>query len=185
MRGAARQQQRGWLKMGTQVNLGFDREQLDGLIGAVKEAPERGQTVWKASTSWLGGFASEARIRDFAIRMDEPPPLGGGNSAPNMVEVVLGAYGCCLTTGYVMNASLASIELERVEIELEGDLDLRGFFGLAEVTPGYSGVRAKVRLTAPGATPQQLQELHDRVTRTSPVGAIIGRPVAVTAELAS
>ncbi|HEY3079087.1 MAG TPA: OsmC family protein [Chloroflexota bacterium] len=168
------------------VNLGFDQEQLEGLIGAVKDAPERGQTVWKATTSWLGGFASQAQIRDFTVRMDEPPPLGGADSGPNMVEVVLGAYGCCLTTGYVMNAGLKGIKLEGVEIELEGDLDLRGFFGLAEgVTPGYSGVRATVHLKAPAATPEQIQELHELVTRTSPVGAIIGRPVTVATELAS
>lgn len=166
------------------VNLGFDQVQLEGLIGAVKEVPARGQTVWKANTSWLGGFASQAQIRDFTIRMDEPPALGGGNSAPNMVEVVLGAYGCCLTTGYVMNAGLQGIKLEGVEIELEGDLDLQGFFGLAPaVTPGYSGVRAKVQLKAPTATAEQVQALHETVTRTSPVGAIIGRPVAITTEL--
>jgi hypothetical protein len=47
--------------------------------------------------------------------------MGGSNSAPNMVEMVLGAYGCCLTTGYVMNASLHGIELEDVQIELDAD----------------------------------------------------------------
>ena len=168
------------------VNLGFDQTQLEGLIGAVKEVPERGQTVWKANTSWLGGFASQAQIRDFTIRMDEPPPLGGTNTAPNMVEVVLGAYGCCLTTGYVMNAGLKGIELEGVEIELEGDLDLQGFFGLSDkVSPGYSGIRARVQLKAPGATPAEVQELHDLVKRTSPVGAILGQPVPIVTELVS
>ncbi|HEV8633450.1 MAG TPA: OsmC family protein [Chloroflexota bacterium] len=168
----------------TRVDLGFDQDQLQGLIGAVKEKPERGQTVWTATTRWLSGFASEARIREFTIRMDEPPPLGGGNTAPNMVEVVLGAYGSCLTTGYVMNAGLRGIKLTGVEIELEGDLDLQGFFDLDQgVTPGYSGVRAKVRLTAPDASAEQIRELHDLVVRTSPVGAIINRPVNVETEL--
>lgn len=168
----------------TRVDLGFDQDQLRGVIGAVKEKPERGQTVWTATTRWLSGFASEARIREFTIRMDEPPPLGGGNTAPNMVEVVLGAYGSCLTTGYVMNAGLRGVKLTGVEIELEGDLDLQGFFDLDPgVTPGYSGVRAKVRLTAPEASAEQLRELHDLVVRTSPVGAIINRPVKVQTEL--
>src|ERR1700674_9466 len=139
------------------VNLGFDQEQLEGLMGHVREKPEAGQTVWSARTKWLGGFKSQAQIRDFTIDMDEPPPLGGSNTAPNMVEVVLGAYGCCLTTGYVMNAGLRGIKLEGVEIELDGDLDLRGFFGQStEVSPGYSGIRAKVHLTAPGATQEQI-----------------------------
>ena len=168
------------------VNLGFNQEQLEGLIGHVKEKPAAGQTVWQARTHWLGGFQSEASIRDFQIKMDEPPPLGGSNTAPNMVEMVLGAYGCCLTTGYVMNAGLQGIKLEGVEIELEGDLDLQGFFGLSsEVSPGYSGIRANVHLTAPEATPEQLQALHDKVVQTSPVGAILARPVPIQAHLAT
>ncbi|MEK7327357.1 MAG: OsmC family protein [Chloroflexota bacterium] len=168
------------------VELGFNLGQLQGLIGAVREKPEVGKTVWKADTVWKkgGGFHSEARIRDFTVPMDEPPPLGGSNTAPNMVEVVLGAYGCCLTTGYVMNASLRGIELEDVRIELDADLDLNGFFDLAEGTwPGYTDVRAKVHLTAPKASREELQALHDHVTRTSPVGCILTKPVKVSTEL--
>ena len=153
-------------------------------MGHIRKKPEAGQTVWSARTKWLGGFKSQAQIRDFTIDMDEPPPLGGSNTAPNMVEVVLGAYGCCLTTGYVMNAGLRGIKLEGVEIELDGDLDLRGFFGQStEVSPGYSGIRAKVHLTAPGATQEQIEALHQTVVNTSPVGAILGRPVAVETNL--
>lgn len=166
------------------VALGFDLEQLQGLIGAVQEQPAAGQTVWQAKTSWQRGFQSQAQIRTFTIAMDEPSALGGSDTAPNMVEVVLGAYGCCLTTGYVMNAALRGIELEGIDIELAGDLDLNGFFGLnAEVWPGYTDVRARVRLTAPHATTEQLQALHAIVTKTSPVGSILERPVRVSTEL--
>jgi len=169
----------------TTVNLGFDQQQLDGLIQAVQANPETGKTVWRATTNWLGGFQSQAQIRDFTITMDEPPPLGGANTAPNMVEMVLGAYGCCLTTGYVMNAARQGIKLEGVAIALEGDLDLQGFFDLSpETAPGFSQVRAKVHLTAPQATPEQLQALHQLVVRTSPVGSILARPLAIETELA-
>lgn len=169
----------------TTVDLGFDGQQLAGLIGAIQADPAKGQTVWKATTTWLGGFQSQAQIRGFNVTMDEPPPLGGSNTAPNMVEVVLGAYGCCLTTGYVMNAALQGIKLEGVTIDLEGDLDLQGFFGLsAAAWPGYSGIRSTVHLNAPTATPEQLQALHDLVVRTSPVGSIITRPVPVQTTLA-
>ena len=166
------------------VSLGFDLAQLQGLIGAVQETPTAGQTVWKARTAWQRGFQSQAQIRTFTIPMDEPSALGGSDTAPNMVEMVLGAYGCCLTTGYVMNAALQGIELEEVEIDVEGDLDLNGFFGLsAEAWPGYTDVRARVHLTAPKATTEQLQALHAVVTKTSPVGCILERPVRVLAEL--
>ncbi|MQA15149.1 MAG: hypothetical protein GEV09_13545 [Pseudonocardiaceae bacterium] len=173
------------------VDLGFDTEQLGKLIEKVKDNPETGSTVWKASTAWKNGLRSEATIhregKDHTVPMDEPTPMGGSDTAPNMVEVVLGSYGCCLTTGFVANAALRGIQLEGVDIEVEGDLDLQGFFGLKdpdEAWPGYTDVRAKVKLTAPTATAEQLQELFDAVVPTSPVGSIIARPVKVATELA-
>lgn len=168
------------------VELGFNKEQLQGLMGAVKEKPEAGQTVWKANTLWKkgNGFHSQAKIRDFNVDMDEPDVLGGSNVAPNMVEMVLGAYGCCLTTGYVMNAGLRGIDLDDVQIDLEADLDLNGFFDLKDGTwPGYTDVRAKVHLSAPKASRDELQALHEHVVRTSPVGCILSRPVNVSTEL--
>ncbi len=79
----------------TTVELGFNTAQLQGLMGVVKEEPEKGQTVWQAKTSWKNGdgFRSEANINDHIIPMDEPEALGGSSTAPNMVEMVLGAYG--------------------------------------------------------------------------------------------
>lgn len=170
------------------VNLGFDQEKLAGLINAVKENPEMGKTVWRAQTTWKDGFQSEATIPreggGHTVTMDEPKTLGGSDTGPNMVEVVLAAYGCCLSTGYVAQAGLRGINLEGVDIELEGDLDLQGFFGLSDkVPPGYSEVRAKVNLKAPGTSPEQLKELHDAVLATSPVGNIISAAVKVKTDL--
>lgn len=165
---------------------GFDAPTLVSFINHVKEKPEAGQTVWKAKTQWLGGFHSQAQIRDFTVAMDEPSHIGGGNNAPNMVEIVLGAYGCCLTTGYAANAAMQGIELEDIQIELEGDLDLNGFFGLKDPEhcwPGYTTVRANVKLKAPNATAEQLEALHEAVVKTSPVGSILQRPIQVSTEL--
>jgi uncharacterized OsmC-like protein len=171
------------------VNLGFNLDQLQKLVSAVKKQPASGQTVWEVDTAWKGGFKSEATIKSYGrhhtIKMDEPAVLGGSDTAPNMVEVVLGAYGCCLTTGYVMNAAQRGITLDGVEVRLKGDIDLRGFFGLsADVPPGYKGIEVEVKLDAPKATEAELQELHAHVVRTSPVGSIISRPVAVSPKLA-
>ncbi|GEL17937.1 OsmC family protein [Pseudonocardia asaccharolytica] len=170
------------------VDLGFDKGKLGSLINRVKEEPEKGQTVWTATTRWDKGFRSEATIRSHTVPMDEPMQLGGSDTAPNMVEMVLGAYGCCLTTGFVANAGMLGIELESVDINLAGDLDLQGFFGLKppeECPPGYTEVRAEINLNAPKATEEQLKQLYDSVIATSPVGNIITRPVKVVTEFKS
>jgi len=165
---------------------GLDVNALTNVVSAVKAQPDLGQTTWRARTRWHEGFQSEADVRGFKIKMDEPPDLGGTNTAPNMVEVVLGAYGCCLQTGYAMNAAVMGIEIQKMDIELEGDIDLPGFFGLEppdDVWPGFTTIRAKVFIKAPGATVEQLEDLHRRVTSTSPVGSTLARPVNVQTEL--
>lgn len=53
--------------------------------------------TFKAEGRWLGNLKIEAKIRDkFVIYMDEPPSLGGEDSAPNPVEVVLASLIGCL-----------------------------------------------------------------------------------------
>ncbi|MGE3284585.1 MAG: OsmC family protein [Pseudonocardia sp.] len=166
----------------------FDLARLGTFIEKVREDPDAAQTVWRAETDWKQGLRSEATIRTHVIPMDEPQQLGGTDTAPNMVEVVLGAYGCCLTTGFVATAAMMGIELSDVRIGLEGDLDLRPFLGLAsphDVWPGFTSIRATIRLDSPTASQGELQKLYDAVVPTSPVGSILSRPIELVTTLAT
>jgi uncharacterized OsmC-like protein len=154
-----------------------------GLVNAVKNDPAKGQTKWNAVTQWKGGFECESKIRNHTVLMNEPAALGGTDTAPNMVEAVLAAYSSCLTVGYALNAAMRGIAIKELKVEVEGDLDLAGFFGLSEKVPaGFSGIRAKVHLDSDGS-PADVQALHAHVLKTSPVGSILTRPLKVTTEL--
>jgi OsmC-like protein len=75
------------------------------------------------------------------------------------------------------------INLDSVEIETEGELDLRGFLGIDEnVKPGYDSIQYTVRLKGNG-TPEQFQAVHQNVVKTSPNYFNIARPVTVKANL--
>ena len=162
------------------VNIGA----VAGLAAKIREKPEVASTQWRANVTWTGAFRSEARVRDFApIPSDEPTSLGGSDSAPNPVEQLLAALGNCLAVGYAANATVAGIEIKDLSIDLEGDIDLHTFLGLANGNAGYSGIRVKVNLDA-DATPEQLAELHTKVTGTSPVGHTLSRAVPVQIDLA-
>ena len=170
--------------MSSQLINGVPVANVRALVGAVQKDPANGATKWNAVTRWKGGFSCESRIRDHTIHMNEPDALGGTDTAPNMVETVLAAYGSCLTVGYTMNASLRGIEIKELEVELEGDLDLQGFFGLSDEVPaGFSDVRAIVHLEA-DATPEEIEDLHQHVLKTSPVGCILSKPLRIKTELA-
>ena len=85
--------------------------------------------------------------------------------------------------GYAANATGLGINVSDLRIELEGDLDLHTFLGLAQGNAGYSDIRVKVHLNS-DATPEQLAQLHEKVTSTSPVGHTLSRAVPVTIDLA-
>jgi len=172
----------------TLVN-GLDVDNLMKVVGAVKENWEKGKTVWKASTTWKGGFKVETCSRDFKLLADEPEMLCGTNTAANPVEMVLQAYGACLSIGYAMNAAVRGIKLDDIKIDLEGEIDLPGFLGLEAPEkmnmaklPGFKNITVNVKIKS-AADRKTLEELHRHVIGTSPVGVTLSRPVAIQTTL--
>lgn len=168
---------------------GLDTEKLVKTVESVKKNWDTGRTVWKASTTWKGGFRVDTCSREFTLTADEPEMLCGTNTAANPVEMVLQAYGACLTIGYAMNAAARGIKIDDIKIDLEGEIDLPGFLGLEppkdlhmDKLPGYKNIKAKVKIKA-NADEKTLQELHKHVVSTSPVGITLSRPVKVDAKL--
>ncbi|MHB8883373.1 MAG: OsmC family protein [Thermodesulfovibrionales bacterium] len=172
----------------TMVN-GLDTQKLIATVESVKNNWEAGRTVWKASTTWKGGFKVETCSREFTLLADEPEMLCGTNTAANPVEMVLQAYGACLTIGYAMNAAVRGIIVKDLKIDLEGEIDLPGFLGLEspealnmDKLPGFKNITAKVKIQA-DADAKTLQELHKHVISTSPVGVTLSRPVKIETSL--
>jgi uncharacterized OsmC-like protein len=164
---------------------GVNLAAVGALVGHIGEQPEAAATVWSAEVTWKGAFRSEARIRDFApIPSDEPPALGGSDTAPNPVEQLLAALGNCLAVGYAANASTEGITINDLRITLKGNLDLRTFLGLADANAGYEAINVAVSLDT-DASPEQLARLHERVVGTSPVGHTLSRAVPVRIDLAN
>ena len=85
--------------------------------------------------------------------------------------------------GYVAQCALRYITLESLKIETEGDIDLRGFFGLdASISPGYD--RLKTVITVKGAaSPERFQEIFQAMLATSPNVHNITRPIALESSL--
>ena len=170
------------MSVSTVIN-GVDTAKIVALAGKLTEDPPAGDTVWRAEVVWKDGFRNEIRVRELAPTFaDEPELLGGTNSAANPVEQVLGALGSCLAIGYVANASVRGIEIKDLRVELEGHIDLPVFLGLKEGHAGYPDVTVKVYLEA-DAPQEALEDLHQHVLKTSPVGNTIQKVVGLSAEL--
>src|SRR5438067_8386348 len=151
----------------TRLN-GLDLGGLQTIVAGWQSDPAKRQTVWRTRVEWQDGFGNTFQSRSHApVLVDEPTSLGGTDSAANPAEVLLGALGTCLSIGYALNAAARGIELRRLALDLEGDIDLTVFGGLAEEgNPGYSDIRVRVELDS-GANADTLQALHEHVLRTS------------------
>jgi uncharacterized OsmC-like protein len=127
--------------------------------------------------------ACHAEVRQHELTIDEPLALGGTDTGPNPVELVLTALGACQAITYRIWAGLMGVELDEVRFETEGDIDVAGLLGLREgVRPGFSGIRHRVILTGP-ETESRYRELMAVVDEHCPVLDILANPTPVEHEL--
>lgn len=173
---------------------GIDTAALTQFAGAVQQDPAQGMVSYKVASSWKGGTRMEAKVpgfslggvdyaNPFTIGVDEPAQLLGTNTAPSPSELIMSGLNACMMVGYVANAALMGVTLEKLEIETTGSLDLRGFLGLdASVKPGFDEIRYTVRIKGDG-TPEQFEEIHKTVTALSPNRWTIANPVKLVPTL--
>ncbi len=158
---------------------GIDVEALRAAIAGIEADTDKAMTTWKVTSTWKGGTRSDHEVdgfviggqkaeRRFTIQIDEPLELCGTNQFANPQEYLMSATNACMMVGYAAVAALMGVRLTRLEVELSGDIDLRGFLGIdTHVKPGYDGLKQTVRIAGDG-TPEQFQKLHEIVKATSP-----------------
>ncbi len=74
-------------------------ESLANTIAAVQDklrlTPDSARVSFQSSSRLQSGFRSEVSIRQHALVVDEPTALGGSDSGPNPIEMLLAALGAC------------------------------------------------------------------------------------------
>jgi uncharacterized OsmC-like protein len=169
---------------------GINVDDLFALIDGVRRDAAKGKTTWRVTTAWQGqtrsrtqvesfGIGGERVPRRFAIDIDEPSELGGSNRFANPQEHLLAALNACMTVGYVAQCAVRGIILESLEVETDGEIDLRGFLGIDPAVPaGYEKLSYTVRIKGSGSK-EQFAEVHAAVMATSPNFYNVSRPVAL------
>lgn len=162
----------------TKLN-GIDTQALQGAIAQITADPAAGQTHWAVHSTWQGGTRSDHAVngfeiggnevaRRFVIHVDEPHELGGENAYANPQEYLMAALNACMMVGYAAVAALMGVKLTKLEVQLEGDIDLRGFLGIEPgIKPGYDQLRQTVHIAGDG-TREQFERIHEVVKATSP-----------------
>lgn len=173
----------------TELTNGVKVGRVMDVIGAIEADPDYAKFQFRATNQWIDGSLSRSRIKGFfagnaedttreeafTLDADEPVIAAGRDSAPNSMEYVLHALATCLTGTLVYHAAVRGIEIEAIESSYEGDMDVRGLFGLSEdVRKGFEKVRVDMRVKS-DASAEELTELalyspvYDIVSRSLPV----------------
>jgi uncharacterized OsmC-like protein len=92
------------------------------------------------------------------------PGVGGSGSAACSGDLLLGALAACAQLTCQMVAANLGLDGVAVSVTVEGDLDLRGTLGTADVPVGFEAIRVRFGLS--GDVPaERLDKLKERSER--------------------
>ena len=161
-------------------------EVIDATKAALQSAPEQAQANFEAHHSLVGPCEVTVKVgsgHEFTV--DEPQAFGGGDVAANPAEYALAALGSCQAITYRVWAAQLGIKLDKVEISIDGDIDLRGFLGIDDrIRAGFNAVRIWVNLSGP-EPPARYEELAATVDAHCPILDLFRNPVPVDRKLVS
>jgi uncharacterized OsmC-like protein len=106
--------------------------------------------------------------------------VGGAGTAACSGDMLLGALAACAQLTCQMVATAMGIETERIEVSVEGDLDLRGTLGIDKQVPaGFEAIRLDFDVEAPRASEEQLEALIEKTERYCTVLQTLRQPPPV------
>ncbi len=159
------------------------KDAVEFIQNELRANPDGAVAKFSADSRQVQGLQSETKIRQFTLTVDEPESLGGTDTGPNPVELILGALASCQEITYRAFAEALEIPLDGVSVKIEGDVDLRGFFAVNDsVRAGFQDIRGTVELDSP-AGEEELAKLKQIVDAHCPVLDILQAPVPVSLEL--
>jgi uncharacterized OsmC-like protein len=109
-------------------------------------------------------FHGEVEVGDgygTSLRFGLDRSIGGLSDAPNPGDLLCAALAACQDGAIRMIANLLGVELTELEVEVSGQLDVRGCLGAdSGVRVGFEALECKVHLTAKeGTHPNRVETL--------------------------
>ena len=109
--------------------------------------------------------------------------VGGAGGGACSGDLLLGALAACAQITCQMVAAAMGVPTERIEVTVEGDLDLRGTLGISKDVPvGFEGIRLHFDIAAPKATPEQMSALREKTEQYCVVMQTLTRPPKLQTE---
>ena len=109
--------------------------------------------------------------------------VGGGGTGACSGDLLLGALAACAQITCQMVAAAMGIPTKRIEVTVEGNLDLRGTLGISKDVPvGFQSIHLNFDVAAPKATAEQLHGLREKTEQYCVVMQTLMRPPSLRSE---
>jgi uncharacterized OsmC-like protein len=109
--------------------------------------------------------------------------VGGAGTAACSGDMLLGALSACAQITCQMVAAAMGVPIERIEVTVEGDLDLRGTLGISKDVPvGFHRIQTRFEIVAPQATTEQLRALREKTEQYCVVLQTLTQPPKLQTE---
>ena len=146
--------------------------------------PQASRITLRAKGAQTGApIACSVDIGRAATRAQAHAGVGGEGTAGCSGDLLLGALAACAQITCQMVAAAMEVPTERIEVVVDGDLDLRGTLGLSRDVPvGFQTIRLRFDIDAPKATPDQLSALRAKTEQYCVVMQTLVHPPAIAIE---
>jgi uncharacterized OsmC-like protein len=181
--------------MTTQIN-GVNVQALLDAREALKGAPEAAQFTWRASSTWNNGVHTTIKVEGFhglgqeqnhktesVFEADHPEVFAAEDNGITPIEYLIVGLASCLSGGVASVAENRGIKLRSVEATVEGNHDIRGILGDADVRNGYNDIKVTFNIDA-DASREDIEALVAQSQKRSAVFDALTNPTEVTVEVA-
>ena len=109
--------------------------------------------------------------------------VGGAGAGACSGDLLLGALAACAQITCQMVATAMGIPTQRIEVTVDGDLDLRGTLGISKDVPvGFQSIQLRFHVVAPEATAEQLRGLREKTEQYCVVMQTLTQPPRLQTE---
>jgi uncharacterized OsmC-like protein len=147
-----------------------------------RRKPEAALYRPKASSRHISGLYTETTVREHTVKVDYAEAAGGSNLAPNPIELLLASFAACIESAFYEFAVHRGFTVNGLTVDVEGTIDLRGMFMVADVPAGFRDFTYTFIIDSPD-DPEKLRELAGDVIRSCPVVDSLTRGVPMEGEV--
>ncbi|HXY54315.1 MAG TPA: OsmC family protein [Nitrospirota bacterium] len=151
-------------------------------IELFRKKPEAAIYKPKVTSRHIKNLYTESVAREHLVKSDYGEAAGGDNQAPNPIEILLAAVAACIEAAFYEFAMHEGFTINTLAVDVQGTLDLRGFFMLDDVSAGFKDLQYTFSIESPDDE-TKIRELAEKVIAHCPVVDSLIKPTQVSGQI--